>query len=136
MLAYSFLERYPDSGFEAKWIRPAAGYTGNHIVVVRDECVFDYHGFSDWSRYWTHTAHRANQWWPGWSADVVNIHMAALVSRRCAREYEGLWMKEQGLQTWNMWSTPIAGFGRVSGQSLTWLTIATLAVLALWKALA
>ena len=94
MLAYSFLERYPDSGFEAKWIRPAAGYTGNHIVVVRDECVFDYHGFSDWSRYWTHTAHRANQWWPGWSADVVNIHMAALVSRRCAREYEGLWMKE------------------------------------------
>ena len=42
----------------------------------------------------------------------------------------------RALQTWNMWSTPIAGFGRVSGQSLTWLTIATLAVLDLWKALA
>ena len=29
----------------------------------------------------------------GWSADLVSIHMAAL-SRRHAREYEGLWMKE------------------------------------------
>jgi hypothetical protein len=94
MLAFAFLERYPHSGFEAKWIRPAAGHTGNHIVVVRDGCVFDYHGFADWSRYWTHAVRRANQWWPGWSAAVVNIRMDALVSRRRAREYEGLWMKE------------------------------------------
>ena len=95
MLAYAFLERYPHSGFEAKWIRPAPGHTGNHIVVVRDDgCVFDYHGFSDWSRYWTHAVSRANRSWPGWSADVVNIRMDALVSRRRSREYEGLWMKE------------------------------------------
>ena len=48
MLAYAFLEQYAHSGFEAKWIRPAPGHTGNHIVVVRDDgCVFDYHGFSD-----------------------------------------------------------------------------------------
>jgi hypothetical protein len=37
------------------------------------------------------------------------------------------------LQTWNMWSTPIAGFGRIAGQSSTWLTIAALALLNLWK---
>lgn len=37
------------------------------------------------------------------------------------------------LQSWNMWETEIARFGRVSGQSLTWLTIAALAVLNLWK---
>ena len=95
MLAYAFLEQYAHSGFEAKWIRPAPGHTGNHIVVVRDDgCVFDYHGFSDWPRYWTHAVRRANQWWPGWSADVVSIQMDALVSRRRAREYDGLWMKE------------------------------------------
>jgi hypothetical protein len=35
-----------------------------------------------------------SQAWAGWSADVVSIHMDALVSRRRAREYEGLWMKE------------------------------------------
>lgn len=56
--------------------------------------MFDYHGFSDWSRYWTHAVRRASQWWPGWSGDVVNIRTDALVSRRRAREYEGLWMKE------------------------------------------
>ena len=31
------------------------------------------------------------------------------------------------LQTWNMWSTPMAGFGRITGQSSTWLTIVALA---------
>jgi uncharacterized membrane protein YecN with MAPEG domain len=37
------------------------------------------------------------------------------------------------LQSWNMWSTEIAGFGRISGQSLTWLTIIALALLNLTK---
>jgi uncharacterized membrane protein YecN with MAPEG domain len=37
------------------------------------------------------------------------------------------------LQTWNMWSTPMAGFGRLTGQSSTWLTIVALAGLNLWK---
>ncbi len=37
------------------------------------------------------------------------------------------------LQSWNMWSTNIAGFGRISGQSLTWLTIVALALLNLAK---
>ena len=37
------------------------------------------------------------------------------------------------LQSWNMWSTDIAGFGRISGQSLTWLTIITLTLLNLAK---
>jgi hypothetical protein len=37
------------------------------------------------------------------------------------------------LQSWNMWNTPRAGFGRIAGQSSTWLTIAALAVLNLWR---
>jgi uncharacterized membrane protein YecN with MAPEG domain len=37
------------------------------------------------------------------------------------------------LQTWGMWGTPNPNFGRVSGQSLTWATIAALAVLNLWR---
>ena len=32
-----------------------------------------------------------------------------------------------------MWSTAEAGFGRIAGMSLTWLTIAALAVLNLWQ---
>jgi uncharacterized membrane protein YecN with MAPEG domain len=37
------------------------------------------------------------------------------------------------LQTWGMWGTPNTNFGRQSGQSLTWLTIAGLAALNLWQ---
>ncbi len=33
------------------------------------------------------------------------------------------------LQTWGMWETPHANLGRQAGQSLTWLSIAALAVL-------
>jgi hypothetical protein len=94
MLAYAFLERYPGRGFEARWICPAAGHTGNHIVLLREDIVFDYHGFSEWPQYWAHTVRRANQWWPGWSAAVVSINRRALVSRAHARDYDGLWLKE------------------------------------------
>lgn len=37
------------------------------------------------------------------------------------------------LQTWGMWGTEMPGFGRAAGQSLTWISIAALAVLNLWK---
>jgi uncharacterized membrane protein YecN with MAPEG domain len=37
------------------------------------------------------------------------------------------------LQTWGMWGSEIAGFGRRTGQSLTWLTIAVLAVFNILK---
>jgi hypothetical protein len=34
VLAFAFLERYPDLGFHARWIKPAAGFTGNHTYVT------------------------------------------------------------------------------------------------------
>ena len=37
------------------------------------------------------------------------------------------------LQTAGMWGTEMPGFGRGTGQTLTWLAIAALAVLNLWK---
>ena len=37
------------------------------------------------------------------------------------------------IQTWAMWSTEIVGAGRGTGQTLTWLSIAALAVLNIWK---
>jgi uncharacterized membrane protein YecN with MAPEG domain len=39
-------------------------------------------------------------------------------------------------QTSDMWSREIAGVGRIAGQSLTWLSVAALALMNLWKALA
>jgi hypothetical protein len=63
-------------------------------VIARDALVFDYHGYSHWSAYWTHTRRRANQQWPGWDADVLAISREALVSNAQAKQYHGLRMKE------------------------------------------
>ena len=37
------------------------------------------------------------------------------------------------LQTWGMWATDMTNIGRQIGQSLTWLSLISLAVLNLWK---
>ena len=37
------------------------------------------------------------------------------------------------VQTWGMWTTDMPNIGRQFGQSLTWLSVAALAVLNLWK---
>jgi hypothetical protein len=94
ILAYAFLDAHPDWGFEPVWIRPIPGHTGNHIVLRRGGIVFDYHGYSAWDAYWLHTHRRANQFWPGWNADVIAVHAEALVSNAAARRYAGLVMRE------------------------------------------
>src|ERR1700742_2942991 len=71
ILAYAFLKTYPESGFRPVWIRPAEGYTGNHIVVARDHFAFDYHGYSHWQTLLAHMKHKANRWWPGWNAELI-----------------------------------------------------------------
>jgi hypothetical protein len=94
ILADAFLDSYPDCGFQPVWIRPIPGHTVNHVVLVRGDVVFDYHGYSDWQAYWTDTKRRANQWWAGWDADPVAVHREALASNHEARRYSGLVMKE------------------------------------------
>jgi hypothetical protein len=94
ILAYAFLKAYPDRGFGAIWIRPFQGYTGNHIVVVRDELAFDYHGYSNWHRLLAHFRRRAQQRWPGWDASLVGIPDEVLVSEAKSKMYDGLWLME------------------------------------------
>ena len=94
VLAYAFLRAYPRKGFAPMWIRPASGHTGNHIVVVRDDLAFDYHGYSNWPRLFAHMRRRANQWSPGWDATLVALPEGVLVSESKSRTYDGLWLKE------------------------------------------
>ena len=96
ILAYAFLERYPTAGFAPMWIKPARGFTGNHIVAVRGDQAFDYHGFSSWQALLDHTRIKANRWWPGWSAGVIELPVHVLVSEARSREIEGLWLREPG----------------------------------------
>lgn len=96
ILAYAFLERYGDAEMQALWLRPAAGYTGNHIFVAAEDWVFDYHGYSGRGRFLDHTFRKARHWWPGWDATLVALPMQVLVSESESRTYEGLWLREPG----------------------------------------
>lgn len=46
VLAFAFLKRYPDLEFRARWIKPEAGFSGNHIYVTDGINAFDYHGLT------------------------------------------------------------------------------------------
>ena len=94
ILAYAFLKAYPSAGFRPIWIRPAVGYTGNHIVVKRDQLAFDYHGYSQWPALFAHTRRKANRWWPGWDAELIELREEALISEAESKTYEGLWLRE------------------------------------------
>jgi hypothetical protein len=96
ILAYAFLRAYPVNGFSAVWIRPIKGHTGNHILVVRGQLAFDYHGYSDWEALFAHSKRRASQRWPGWDAELVTLPEAVLVSESMSRTYDGLWLMEPG----------------------------------------
>ena len=96
ILAYAFLQRYPDASCGAIWIKPNNGYTGNHIVAVAGGISFDYHGYSMWSDLLDHTRRKANRWWPGWCCDLVPLPTHVLVSEKDSRAYDGLWLREPG----------------------------------------
>jgi hypothetical protein len=94
ILAYAFLKAYPEAGFAPIWIKPAPGYTGNHIVAVRNDLAFDYHGYSNCVRLLKHTASKANRWWPGWSAQLISLPKDVLISEPKSLTYEGLHLRE------------------------------------------
>lgn len=93
ILAYAVLERFPDAGFGAVWIKPATGYTGNHVIVTDGSLAFDYHGFSDWKHLRTHTIDKAKRLMPGWDCTLVPLPPDVLISEAKSRTIEGLWLQ-------------------------------------------
>jgi len=96
ILAYAFLDAYPTANFRAVWIKPKPGFTGNHIVAVRGDTAFDYHGYAGWSGLLEHMRVKANRWWPGWTAELVPLPKDVLVSEMKSRQYDRLWLREPG----------------------------------------
>jgi hypothetical protein len=94
VLAYAFLERYPDVGFQARWIKPAAGFTGNHIYVTDGINAFDYHGLTTEQRLLAFGFKRGRRFFPGWNAALVDLPTDALVSQQRSRQIEGLFLRE------------------------------------------
>jgi hypothetical protein len=96
VLAYAFLEKYPCLGFRARWIKPAAGYSGNHIFVTDGRNAFDYHGLTTEQRLLSLIFRRARRLFPGWDATLIDLPADILISERRSRQIEGLWLREPG----------------------------------------
>jgi hypothetical protein len=94
VLAFAFLQHYPDFGFHARWIKPAAGLTGNHIYVTDGINAFDYHGLTTEQRLLAFGFERARRFFPGWDAMLVDLPTDVLISELRSRQIEGLWLRE------------------------------------------
>jgi hypothetical protein len=94
ILAYAFLEKHDNPSHRALWLKPDGGFTGNHIFVTADGWAFDYHGYSDLERFLAHTRRKAERWWPGWKATLVDLPRDVLISEAKSRTYDGLWLRE------------------------------------------
>lgn len=58
ILAYAFLERCPAASARAVWLKPDAGFSGNHIFADGGDRVFDYHGYADRNAFLAHTLYQ------------------------------------------------------------------------------
>lgn len=100
VLAFAFLQREAarrtEHGCRPIWIKPAAGFTGNHIFVAGPGFVFDYHGYRDRDRLLAHTWAKARRWWPGWDATVIELPPEVLASERLSLGWPGLHLREPG----------------------------------------
>jgi hypothetical protein len=93
ILAYAFLEWFPDHGFRAIWMRPASGFTGNHVVATDGETAFDFHGYSNWDRLLAHARRKNGQCMPGWNCTLVELPPDVLISEAKSKAYDGLWLR-------------------------------------------
>ena len=96
ILAFAFLERFDDARLRALWLKPAPGFTGNHIVVDGGGWVFDFHGYSRRDAFLAHHRRKAGRWWPGWRATSIELPRDVLVSEVRSMSYEGLRLREPG----------------------------------------
>jgi hypothetical protein len=77
-------------------MKPLDGHSGNHIFVTDTKTAFDYHGYADLQRLLAHTYAKAGRWWPGWTAELIELPVDVLVSEEKSRRYDGLWLREPG----------------------------------------
>ena len=94
ILAYTFLEKYPDQGFKAVWIRPLMGYLGNHIYVANREITFDYTGFQNRSNFSNFYKKKMRKVFYQWDCEEIELPKDVLISEKKSRKYDGLWLRE------------------------------------------
>lgn len=92
ILAFAFLERFPDAGYAPVWIKPKTG-RGNHVVLKCCDDAFDYHGHSSWDRLIHHFQAKNEARWPGWTAEFVELAPADLIAGLGSSRFDGLHLR-------------------------------------------
>jgi hypothetical protein len=95
VLAYVAEESFRQAGFRTYWLRPAANFRGNHIILSDGRYAFDYHGWSKLGHLLEHAVRKANRWWPGWSCEMLPVAPDILISEAKSKAM-GLQMREPG----------------------------------------
>jgi hypothetical protein len=88
ILAHAFLERHGRPEHEVTWIKPAAGYIGNHIIIGTADWVFDFHGYSRRDAFFDHAWKKGRRLRPGWDATLVPLPRDVLISGMRSRQFD------------------------------------------------
>jgi len=94
ILAYTFLEKYPDQNFKAVWIRPVMGHPGNHIYVTNGEIAFDYTGLRNRINLSDSYKREMQRVFYQWDCDEIDLPKDVLISEEKSKKYKGLWLRE------------------------------------------
>jgi len=73
ILAGMYLERFPEAGYHALWLKPKEGFSGNHIFVTNGKVAFDYHGYSVLERLLLHHKKAWASRFTGWDTDIALV---------------------------------------------------------------
>jgi len=73
ILAGTFLDNPPLTGFHAERIIPIEGFYRSHIYVTDGKIAFDYHGYSCRDRLLTHHRKAWSSRYPGWNCVIEKI---------------------------------------------------------------
>ena len=73
ILAFVFLERFPNRNFYPIWIKPGDGYRGNHVFVTNGSVAFDYRGYLSKDKLLAHHWKQYCRKYPGWNAELIRV---------------------------------------------------------------
>lgn len=72
ILAFTFLETYPESGYRPVLVRPRQG-RGMHVYVTNGRLAFDHAGYTPLTELLEVTKRAYAERYPGWDCDLVPI---------------------------------------------------------------
>jgi hypothetical protein len=93
ILAYAFLEKYPDKGFTPYWIKPGTGHRGNHIFVTDHNTIFDYKGFQKFDNYIEDLEVEMKSMFFEWNYKLVELPKTALISEIESKKIDRLHLR-------------------------------------------